>query len=66
MISPEILDFKGPTKRNKQYFVVGYPLSCRDRDNVYLLISIDINDDFMVLIKVFDQDPDIEMKIVHP
>ena len=31
-----------------------------------LLISRDINDDFMVLIKGVEQDPDMGVKIVHP
>ena len=31
-----------------------------------LLISRDINGDFMVLIKGFEQDPDLGVKIVHP
>ena len=47
------LEFKGPTIRNKQYRLVGQPLNCRDGDNLDRLISIDINDDFMVLVKGF-------------
>ena len=39
MIAPKQLDFKGPTRRNKQYFVVGQPLNCRYGDNVNLLIK---------------------------
>ena len=66
MIYPEILEFKGPTRRNKQYCVVGQPLDWRDGDNLDLLLSIDINDDFMVLIKGVEQDPDLGVKIVHP
>ena len=31
-----------------------------------LLISSDINDDFMVLIKGVEQDSDLGVKIVHP
>ena len=66
MIAPENLDFKGPTRRNNQYCVVGHLLGCRDGDNLYLLISRDINYYFMVLIKGVEQDPDLGMKIVHP
>ena len=62
MIPPENLEFKGPTRRNKQYFVVGKPLEWKDEDNMYLLISRDINDDFMVLIRVFEQEPDLGVK----
>ena len=51
MITPENLEFKGPTIRNKQYCVVGKSLNFRDGDNLDLLISREINDDFMVLIK---------------
>ena len=51
MIAPENLDFKGPTIRNKQYCVVGKTLDCRDADNLDLLISRDINDYFMELVK---------------
>ena len=32
---------------------------------VYLLIPRDTNDDLMVLIKGFEQDPDLGVKIVH-
>ena len=53
MIATENLEFKGPTRRNNQYCVIGKPLNWRDGDNVELLISRDINDDFMVLIKGF-------------
>ena len=31
-----------------------------------LLVSREINDDFMVLIKVVEQDPDLGVKIFHP
>ena len=31
-----------------------------------LLISREINDNFMVLIKGVEQDPDLGVKIVHP
>ena len=33
---------------------------------MYLLISRDINDDFMVLIRGFEQEPDLGVKVVHP
>ena len=66
MIAPEKLEFKGPTIRNKQYCVVGQPLNWRDGDNLDLLISRYINDYFMVLIRVVEQDPDLGVKIVHP
>ena len=65
MIATEHLEFKRSTIRNKQYCVVGQPLNWRGGDIVDLLISIDINDYFMVLIKVFEQDPDIGVKIAH-
>ena len=65
MISPEDLDFKETTIRNKQYCVVGKPVYSRDGDNLDLLISREINDDFMVLIKGVEQDPDLGVKIVH-
>ena len=63
MIYPEILEFKGSTRNNKQYCVVGKPLDWRDGDNVDLLISIYTNDDFMVLIKGVEQDPDLGLKL---
>ena len=66
MVAPENLEFKGPTRRNKQYCVVGQTLYWRDGDNLDLLISRFINDDFMVLIKGVEQDPDMGVKIVHP
>ena len=66
MISPENLEFKGPTRRNEKYCVVGQPLYWRDGDNLYLLISRDINDNFMVLIKGFEQDHDLGVKRFHP
>ena len=62
MIATENLEFKGPTRRNNQYCVVGKPLNWRDGDNLELLISIEINDDFMVLIKGVGQDPDLGVK----
>ena len=66
IIAPENLEFKGPIIRNKQYCVVGQTLNWRDGDNLDLLISREINDDFTVLIKGFEQDPDLGVKIVHP
>ena len=66
MISPENLEFKGPTIRNKQYCVVGKPLDCRDGDNLDILISREINDNLMVLIKGVEQDPDLGVKFFHP
>ena len=66
ILDPEHLDFKGTTISNKQYCVVGHPLYWRDGDNLDLLISRDINDDFMVIIKGFEQYPDLGVKIVHP
>ena len=52
MIAPEMLEFKGPIRRNEQYCVVGKTLNWRDRDNLDLLISREINDDFMLLVRV--------------
>ena len=66
MISPEIFEFKGPTIRNKQYCVFGNTFHCRDGDHLYLLISRDINDDFMILIKVVEQEYDLGVKCFHP
>ena len=43
--------------------MVGNPLNWRYGDNVELLISIYINDDFMLLIKRVEQDPDLGVKI---
>ena len=63
MIAPENSDFKGPTRRNNQYCVVGQPLDWRDEDNLDLLISRDINDDFMVLTKGVEQNPDMGVQI---
>ena len=65
MIAPENLEFKGPTIRNNQYCVVGQPLYQRDEDNLDILISREINDDFIVLIKVVEQDPDLGVKFFH-
>ena len=59
MMSPENLEFKGSTRGNKQYCVVGQPLDWTDGDNLDLLISRYINYDFMVLIKGVEQDPDL-------
>ena len=39
--------------------MVGNPLDCRDGENLDLLISREINDDFMVPIKGVEQDPDL-------
>ena len=66
MISPENLEFKGPTRGNNQYCVVGKNLDRRDGDDLDLLIPREINDDFMVLIKGFEKDPGMGVKIVHP
>ena len=66
MIAQENLDSKEPTIRNNQYCVVGKPLDRRDGDNLDPLISRDINDDLMVLLKGVEQDPDLGVKIVHP
>ena len=66
MIAQENLEFKGTNRSNKQYCVVGQPLYWRDGDHLDLIISIEINDDFMVLIKAVEQDPDLGVKIVHP
>ena len=46
--------------------MIGQSLNWRVGDNLYLLIFREINDDFMVLIKVVEQDPDLEVKNVHP
>ena len=45
------MEFKDPTIRNNQYCVVGQTLNCMGGDHLDLLISIEINDYFMVLIK---------------
>ena len=66
MIAPENLEFKGLIRSNNQYFVVMKPLYWRDGDNLDLLISREINDDLIVLIKWVEQDPDMGAKIVHP
>ena len=66
MIAPENLELNIPTRRNKQYCVVGQPLDWSDRDDLDLLVSGEINDDFMVIIKGFEQDPGLGVKIVHP
>ena len=63
---PRKLDFKGTTRNNKQYYVVGKPLNLRDGDNVDLLISSHINDDVMVLSKGVEQDPDLGVKFFYP
>ena len=65
MIYPENLEFKGPTRRNNKYFVVGKPLNRRDGENTKLITSRDTNDDFMLLIKGVEQDPDLGVKTVH-
>ena len=65
-IAPKQLEFKGPTRRNKQYCVVGMTLDWRYGDNLYLLISRDINDYLMLLIKEVEQDPDMGVKKLHP
>ena len=46
--------------------MVWQPLDWKDGDNLELLVSREINDDFMVLIKVFEQDPDLGVKNFHP
>ena len=46
--------------------MVEQTLYWRDGGNLDLLLSIDINDDFMVLIKVVEQDPDMGVKTFHP
>ena len=66
MIVPENLVLKGPTIRNNQYFVFGQPLDWRNGVNLDLLTSRDINDDFMLLNKVVEQDPDMGVKMFHP
>ena len=66
IIAPENLEFKGSTRSNKQYCVVGQPLDWRDGDNVYLILSRYINDYFMVFINGVEQDPDLGVKIVYP
>ena len=45
--------------------MVGQTLNQRDGDNLDLLISIDSNDDLMVLIKGVEKYPDMGVKIVH-
>ena len=66
MITPEIFDFKGSTRSNKQYCVFGHPLDWRDENNLDLRISREINDYFMVLIKGFEQDPVLGVKMFRP
>ena len=66
MIAPENLRFKGHTRRKKQYCVVGKHLDQRYGDNLNLLISRDINDDFMVLTKGVEQNPDMGVQIFYP
>ena len=66
MIASKQLEFKGTTRRNNQYCVVGQPFDWRDGDKLDLLISTEINDDFMVLIRGVEQDPDLGVKIVRP
>ena len=66
MISPENLDFKGTTRRNNQYFLVGQPLDWRDEYNTDLLILRGINYDFMVLINGVEKEPDLGVKCFHP
>ena len=63
MLAPDILDFNGTARRNNQYCLVGQPLDWRYGGNLDLLISIEINDDFMVLIKGFEKDPDMGLKL---
>ena len=46
--------------------MVGKSLDWSYEDNLDLLISIDINEDSMVIIKGVEQDPDLGVKIVHP
>ena len=65
MVAPENLEFKEPTRRNEQYYVVGKTIDRRDGDNLDLLISRDINDDFMALIRGFEQDPDLGVNFFH-
>ena len=59
MIVPENLVFKGTTISNKQYFLLGETINWRDGDNVELVMSIYINDDFMVIIKGVEQNLDM-------
>ena len=66
IIVAENLDFKGPTRWNNQYSVVGQTLNLRDWDNVELIISRYFNDDVMVLIKGSKKDPDLGLNIFHP
>ena len=51
IIASKHLEFKKPTRRNKQYCVVGHTINWRDGYDLDLLISIGINDYFMVIIK---------------
>ena len=59
MIASKQLEFKGTTRRNNQYCVVGQPLDWRYGDKLDLLISTEIDDDFVVIIRGFEQDPDL-------
>ena len=63
MIAPENLEFKGSNRKNNQYCLVRQTLDGMDRHNVDLLISRDINDDFMILIKGIEQDPYLGRKL---
>ena len=46
--------------------MAGHPLNWRGGYIVDLLVSRDINDDFIVLIKEVAQDPDLGVKTFHP
>ena len=45
--------------------MVGQPLDLRDGDNLDLLISREINAYFMVIIRGFEQEPDLGVENVH-
>ena len=60
-IAPENLEFKGPTRSNRQFCVVIKSPDWKNGYTVDLLISIYINDDFIVLIKEAEQDPVLEV-----
>ena len=66
MIAQENLEFKGPTRWKKHYFMVGQPLDFMDGDKFDLIISIYINANFMILIKGVEQYPDLGENIIHP
>ena len=58
--------FKVPQEGIRSIVWLVSPIDKRDRGYVDLLVSRDTNDDFMVLVKGFEQDPDLVTKKFHP